>query len=105
MKVVLLKAGLICIGGSLVLVFIFCLGMVTQKKQDNKRQAFIVDSMQNRQHFLMEAVQLTKNDIVVDYIDYMPGMGGTKEKPDTCLAYYQPEKKSIMVLPIHPEKY
>lgn len=94
MKEVFIKVGIFALVAAPMTFFSFCLGRRYQKYVDRAEQPYLLHSL-----------QLTANDIPYDYIDESPGIGGTKEKPDTCVAYYQPEKRSIMLLPIHPVKY
>lgn len=59
---------------------------------------------QRNEHYRLHAAQLTANDIPIYYVDQLPGIGGTKEKPDTCLAYYDPAIQSVNLSYLHPNK-
>jgi hypothetical protein len=38
-----------------------------------------------------------RSDMPVSYVDEMPGIGGTREKPDTAICYVNSTKDSIVV--------
>lgn len=44
----------------------------------------------------VERGRIRKCDRVVIDGDEVPGVGGTKDKPDTCIAYYDPIKRIIV---------
>jgi hypothetical protein len=43
------------------------------------------------------AVEHCKPSVNVSYRDEMPGLGGTQDKPDTCIAYVLPGTDSVRV--------
>ena len=90
MKEVFIKAVIFALVAAPMTFFAFCLGRRYQKGLDAREYPY-----------QLHALQLTANDIPYDYMDEAPGMGGTVQHPDTCVAYYQPEKQSIMLTPIH----
>lgn len=68
-----------------------------------KRVQRFADKVQHLQeeenkHYLLRSLQLTANDLPVYFVDQIPGMGGTKEKPELCGAYYDPKMQSIVLI-------
>lgn len=55
----------------------------------------------NNNHYRLRALQLTVNDIPVEFIDYLPGMNGTKDKPELCGAYYDSVRQAVMLIEIN----
>jgi len=55
---------------------------------------------QANEHYLVHAAQLTANDIPIWFEDEVPGMGGTKEKPVLCGAYYDSTKQSVILFTV-----
>ena len=49
----------------------------------------------------VEKNRVRTRDRVVIAGDEIPGIGGTKDKPDTCLAYYDKKKDRIVIFYIH----
>lgn len=52
------------------------------------------------EHYRIHAAQLTANDIPIWFEDEIPGMGGTKEKPVLCGAYYDSTKQSVILFTV-----
>lgn len=52
-------------------------------------------------HYRLHAAQLTANDIPIYYVDEIPGMAGTKEKPVLCEAYYDSAMRSVILFTVN----